>query len=355
MESKIVTIKKPKGMKTTLYFTGLLFILFSFKSFSQNEQKTTGISDNNGSKFITSHGYENCVELTNSVCRVVLDPNFGGRVLVYEIDGKNALYVDPEKNGFIPVPGEWRGLSGMQPSAGRFDIGPEKNKVDTKIFFLGKWNAEITGKFSARMTSQINEKENLQVVRDFQLDPNTSKFRITQTIKNLGNTPRKLCYWSRTFATGGGICIVPLSNPNRFPKRYISYTNSNSMLFVPEPEENIKVMIDYLLILGPVKLPKMVFDTDKGWLGYITKDDMLFTKTYEYNKNYEYGEMAAVPLSIWYKDEIVAELEPIGPWEWIDPQKETSFSETWHLLPYKYPVNKEVNVEDINSKVKALN
>lgn len=341
-------------MKTTFYFTGLLYMLCSFNIFSQNDPKTRGISENQGAKLITSHGYENCIELFNSVCRVVLDPNFGGRVLVYEINGKNVLYVDPEKNGFIPEPGEWRGLSGMQPSAGRFDIGPEKYKVDTKIFWLGKWNAEITGKFSARMTSQISEKENLQVIRDFQLDRNTTKLKVTQTIKNLGNIPRKLCYWSRTFATGGGICIVPLSNPNRFPEGYISYTNSNSMLFVPEPEENIKVMSNYLLILGPVKLPKMVFDTDKGWLGYITKDDLLFVKIYDYNKSYEYGEMAAVPLSIWYKDEIVAELEPIGPWEWIKPNSSSSYSEVWHLMPYQYPQNKEVDIEDINARVKAL-
>jgi len=126
------------------------------------------------------------------------------------------------------------------------------------------------------------------------------------------------------------------------------------MLFVPEPEENIKVMSDYLLILGPVKLPKMVFDTDKGWLGYITKDDMLFIKTYDYNESYEYGEMAAVPLSIWYNEDKMAELEPIGPWEWIDPKGESSFSETWHLLPYNYPVNKDVDVAQINAKVKAL-
>jgi hypothetical protein len=341
-------------MKSSQYLIGLVLILCSNNMFSQIGMTTTKHSQSHGSKFITSHGYENCIELSNSACRVVLDPNFGGRVLVYEIDGKNALYVDPEKNGFIPVPGEWRGLSGMQPSAGRFDIGPERIKVDTKLFWLGKWNAEITGNFSATLTSQINEKENLQVVRDFELDPNTTKFKVTQTIKNLGTTPKKLCYWSRTFATGGGICIVPLSNPNRFPKGYISYSNSNSMLFMPEPEENIKVMNDYLLILGPVKLPKMVFDSDKGWLGYITKDDMLFVKTYEYNKNHEYGEMAAVPLSIWYHQDIVAELEPIGPWEWIAPKGESSFSETWHLLPYDYPENKEVDVVDINDKVKAL-
>jgi len=312
-------------------------------------------SSNTGSKFIATHGYENCIELSNGVCRVVLEPNCGGRVLVYEIDGKNALFIDPGQNGRIPKPEEWNSIPGMQPCAGRFDIGPEKLKPDTRLFFLGKWSAEITGNYSARLTSQIDVKENLQLVRDFQLDPKTSKFKVTQTIKNLGNIPRKLCYWSRTFATGGGICIVPLSNPNRFPKGYLNYGDGNIMYYMPDNEDNIKVKDSCLLVLGPIKSPKLVFDSDKGWMAYITKDNMLFVKTYNYSKLYEYGEMAAVPLSIWYKDNLVAELEPIGPWEWIAPKGESSFSEIWHLLPYKYPENKEVNIENINRMVKALN
>lgn len=325
----------------------LLFSLFSIIYFTVS-------GSSHGSKFITSHGYDNCIELSNGVCRVVLEPNCGGRVLVYEIDGKNALYVDPEQNGFIPEPDTWDSIPSLHPCAGRFDIGPEKIKPDTKLFWLGKWRAEITGKFSARLTSQVDEKEKLQLVRDFQLDPKTSKFKVTQTIKNLGNNPRKLCYWSRTFATGGGICVVPLSKPNRFPGGYLNYADGNVMRFMPGLEDNIKVMDDYLLILGAVKLPKLVFDSDKGWLAYITKDDLLFVKTYDYDESYEYGEMAAVPLSIWYFENKVAELEPMGPWEWIDPKGESSFSETWHLLPYNYPENKEVDVAKINAKVTAL-
>ena len=126
------------------------------------------------------------------------------------------------------------------------------------------------------------------------------------------------------------------------------------MQYAPEAEENIKVSENNMTILGPTKASKFVFDSDKGWMAYITKDDMLFVKTYDYNKSWEYGEMAAVPLSIWYKDETMAELEPIGPWEWVAAKGETSFSEIWHLLPYKYPTNKEVDVENINHKVKAL-
>ncbi len=307
-----------------------------------------------GSRLISTHGYENCIEISNGVCRVVLEPNCGGRVLIYEIEGKNALYIDPKQNGLKFSNNELETAPGIQPCAGRFDIGPEKLNPGTKLFWQGQWSAEITGKFMARMTSQIDKNTGIQLIRDFKLDTKTSKLKITQTIKNLGTQPHKLCYWSRTFATGGGICIVPISNPNRFPKGYIEYGDGSVMRFMPESDGNIKVSNDYLLILGPTKASKFVFDSDKGWMAYITKDDMLFVKTYDYKKSYEYGEMAAVPLSIWYKDDLVAELEPIGPWEWVAPKGETSYSEIWHLLPYQYPKNKEVDVENINDKVNHI-
>jgi len=307
-----------------------------------------------GCRIISTHGYENCIEISNAVCRVVLEPNMGGRVLVYEIDGKNAMYIDPAQNGLKFTNKELETAPGIQPCAGRFDIGPERLKPNTKLFWQGQWSAEITGKFAARMTSQIDTITGIQLIRDFSLDTKSSKLKITQTIKNLGAKPQKLCFWSRTFASGGGICIVPLSSPNRFPKGYIEYTDGNAMRFVPESDKNIVVVDSFLFIKGPTKLAKFIFDSNKGWMGYITTDDMLFVKTYDYKSTGEYGEMAAVPLSIWYKDDKMAELEPIGPWEWIQPNGETSYAEVWHLLPYKYPENKEIDVTGINAKVKAL-
>ena len=308
-----------------------------------------------GSRTISTHGYENCIEISNAVCRVVLEPNCGGRVLVYEIDGKNAMYIDPKQNGIKFSNEELETAAGIQPCAGRFDIGPEKIKPGTKLFWQGQWTAEITGRYTARMSSQIDKNTGIQLIRDFKLDTKSSKLKITQTIINHGALPQKLCFWSRTFATGGGICIVPLSNPNRFPKGYISYGDGSVMQYMPGSEENIQVKEDCFLLLGPAKASKYVFDSDKGWMAYITKDSLLFVKRYDYNKSGEYGEMSASPLSIWYKNETMAELEPIGPWEWIKPEGKSSFSETWDLLPYPYPENKEVDVENINHYVKALN
>lgn len=305
-------------------------------------------------KLISTHGYDNCIELSNAACRVILEPNLGGRVLLYEIEGKNVLYVDPKQNGLKFTNQELESASNIQPCAGRFCVGPEKIFQMPKVFWLGHWDAKIIGNLKARMTSQVDKTTKLQLIRDFELNSKTSELKITQTIKNFGVKPQKLCFWSRTFAAGGGICIVPISNPNRFPNGYIEYGDGDVMQFAPESDKNIKIVDNHLLILGLKKASKFVFDSDKGWMGYITKDNLLFVKTYLYKKNYEYGEMTTAPLSIFYKTDILAELEPIGPWEWIKPNGKSSFSETWHLLPSKYPENKEVDITDMESIVNNL-
>jgi hypothetical protein len=73
-----------------------------------------------GTAIITQYGYNNCIELKNSDVRVVLEPNMGGRVLVYELNGKNVLYRDTLQNGVIYE----HGVEIRNPSGGRFDIGP---------------------------------------------------------------------------------------------------------------------------------------------------------------------------------------------------------------------------------------
>ena len=54
-----------------------------------------------GTAIITQYGFNNCIELKNNEVRVVLEPNIGGRVLVYELNGKNVLYRDSTQDGAV--------------------------------------------------------------------------------------------------------------------------------------------------------------------------------------------------------------------------------------------------------------
>jgi hypothetical protein len=100
---------------------------------------------------------------------------------------------------------------------------------------------------------------------------------------------------------------------------------------------HIKVRDGFLEISGPPPQPEFGIDSYAGWLGYITRDNLLFVKRFPVYPERIYGEMAGLTISIWYFKEKICELEPIGPWETIEPGGSVSFTEEWWLFPYDYP------------------
>ena len=129
-----------------------------------------------GARLVTENGYTGCIELSNGEARIVLEPNLGGRVLHYQLAGKEALYVDPAQDGAIYDPAKTMG----DPPGGRMDIGPETTMARHPTLFLGKWTGEITGERSARLTSQRDPGLDIVLVRDFQLAAQGAHVTVTQ-------------------------------------------------------------------------------------------------------------------------------------------------------------------------------
>jgi hypothetical protein len=288
----------------------------------------SGILVSAQSKFITENAFQNCIELSNASVRVVLEPNVGGRVLKYEINGNNILYVDSLQNGLS------FSLEKLahRISAGRFDIGPYRITPEHYILWQGEWDAVITGSHSARFISQVDTATGVQLIRDFILDSLTSKFSCTQTIRNISSENKRYCFWSRTFVRGGGKTIVPLNPHSRFPMQYIAYGNNKDLLFKPEVESNLLITENQFVLSETAKYNKYEMDGEQGWMAYISTDSLLFFKQYKVFPDSVYGEMTGCTASVWfYKDEIV-EIEPIGPWQWVSPGEEVSFTEHWYLF-----------------------
>ncbi|MCA9179678.1 MAG: hypothetical protein KDB14_34720 [Planctomycetales bacterium] len=290
-----------------------------------------------GARRVEFRGEANCIQLENRSTRVVLG-HAGGRVLEYSRDGVNALYL-PE------------GEQGM--NAGRFDIGPEQTIPAHPQLWSGVWKSEITGNRAARLTSVKDESTGVQLVRDFQLAADSSRLECRQTIHNVSNETVEYCHWSRTFAAGGGIVVIPTTTPSRFPHRYVMYTPAPVINFKPE-DDKILVRDDHLQIVGAPAFPKLGFDSQAGWFAYLMKNDLMFVKQFPTYPDRVYNEVAGLTLSIWYPDRPMCELEPIGPRERIEPGKSAAFTETWSLLPHKFPANGVADYGKVRAAVQAL-
>jgi CubicO group peptidase (beta-lactamase class C family) len=288
-------------------------------------------------KFFEYHGYKQAVELKRGNVRAVLCPEVGGRPLEFSIDGKNSLRLDEQE-------GQPR-AAGRPPtvSAGRFDIGPEMTTPAHPKLFAGPWTAEITSEYSVRLVSQKDDNTGVQLIRDFELKAATSGRGVLdckQTIVNVSREVKEYCHWGRSFAIGGGICLIPLEGKSRFPSKYALYEDGG-LINVKATDDNIRERDGFLEILGPPRKPKLGFDSYAGWLAYVMPGDLLFVKRFATYPDRVYNEAAGLTISVWYPQGNRVELEPIGPRERLEPGQAASFTEEWHLQPFAFPASGE--------------
>jgi hypothetical protein len=256
----------------------------------------------------------------------------GGRPLEFSIGGKNVLWLDdaegqPQTGRQAPV------------SAGRFDIGPEMTTPPRPKLFAGPWTAEITGEHSARLISERDENTGVQLVRDFELrgDEKAAHLSCQQTIINVSNETKEYCHWGRSFAVGGGICVIPLEGKSRFPSKFAIYEDNG--INVKAKDDNIRERDGYLEVLGPTRKPKLGFDSYAGWLAYLMPGDMVFVKRFATYPDRVYNEAAGLTISVWYPPGERVELEPIGPRERLEPGQAASFTEEWYAWPHPFPAS----------------
>ena len=282
-------------------------------------------------------GYAEAVHLKNKHINVVLCPEVGGRVLEYALDGENALYLsDAEKN--------WKPGDRPESSAGRFDIGPELVIPPRPVLWNNAWTVEIVADRHARLTSPDDASTGVRLVRDYVLDGDTSQLSCTQTIHNISDKPVEWCHWSRTFAVGRGICLIPLTAPSRFPKSYVMYEEGTIVNMSPD-DPNIRVREGFLEIFGTPRKPKLGMDSYAGVIAYLAPNDLLFVKRFKTYPDRVYNEAVGLTISVWYPDREMIELEPIGPRERLQPGEHAGFTEEWFLSEMAFPQSREVDLE----------
>ena len=303
------------------------------------------------------HGYAGCIELANDVVRAVLGPHCGGRVLAYERRGENALALDPAQAGWVHRPGAPGSDPAIDPAVdpwgGRFDVGPEKVLPAHPTLWLGAWTATVEDD-RVRLESAPDAATGLRLTRTFRLDPRSSHLRCTQTITNVSGEARRCFHWGRSLSPGGGIAVVPLTPPSRFPHGWVQYDTHEPLLrFAPE-DPGVRAAHGCLVIAPPLAHPKLGFDSEAGWLAYLLRPGLLFAKRWHTFPGRDHGDIGAFTLSLWMWRDRLCELEPIGPTERLAPGASASFTEDWWLLDHPFPGSPEaLDVRGVVERVES--
>lgn len=321
-------------------FTILLIYIFCF---------IAGYADFPGAQVIEYFGYDDAIELSNETCTAILTPAVGGKIMSYQLNGKEALEIIPEEAGFHydPSSGE-RIFSG----AGRFDFGLERRVSQRTEIWVGAWKGEITGPRQATLTSIRHQGTGIQIKRTFTLAATGAHLTCIQTLINIGSNTKRHNHWSRTFGRGFGIVVIPISEWSRYENHYVMFEPENRINLVPE-NEGIYIQDDCLIVSQAPEHPKLGMDSMGGWFSYLTPNDLLFVKKYPVFPEKNYAERVPMTISIWYVENFrgdfsTAELEPIGPLETIAPGERASFTEEWYLVEYGFPEDKsQLDVQGI--------
>ena len=189
----------------------------------------------------------------------------------------------------------------------------------------------------------------MRLIRDFTLAGDSTHLACTQTIQNVSGETKEWCHWSRTFALGNGICVIPLTPPSRFPNSYVMYEGGGITIAPEDP--HIRQRDGFLEIIDVPKEPKLGMDSNAGWFAYLMDNDVMFVKRYRTFPDRVYNEVAGLTISIWYPEDRRVELEPIGPRERLRPGASAAFTEHWWLVPFEFPTDRQVDLEKLERAV----
>jgi hypothetical protein len=295
------------------------------------------------------HGYRDCIQLENGHARVVLGHHCGGRVLEYALaGGANVLALDPTQAGWTWDGGEQY----IDPWGGRLDIGPEKVVAAHPALWVGAWTASVGDDGTARLVSEVDPATGVQLTREFALAQDSTRLTCTQTIENLGAETHELCHWSRTLVTGGGIAIVPLTEPSRFPHGYVQYDTTEPTINYEPTDPHVVVSDGYAQVIDTPLHPKLGMDSRAGWMAYLLRSDVLFVKRFPVYPDRVYNEIAGLTVSLWCYEDLLCEVEPMGPMQRLAPGDAASFTEDWWLLSYGFPARRDgLDLKDLAARV----
>ena len=163
---------------STYFILFLVLVFLSANVYAKYEQANAN--------FIDYAGYSNCIKLENKNTRVVLGPDCGGRVLEYSWKNKNIIYLDPRHDGWMYHADKPK----IDPSGGRFDIGPENIIPKHPKLWLGKWRSEIIDSYSARLISHKDNSTGAQLIREFQLEKSSNILKDIYITSSLADKPQ---------------------------------------------------------------------------------------------------------------------------------------------------------------------
>ena len=270
-------------------------------------------------------GWDNCVRLSNELVDMIITTEVGPRIIRYGFIGdENEFCEFPEQIG-KKGGDDWRIYGGH-----RLWHAPEQMP---RTYYPDNYpvNIELTDGV-LRLIQPVESTTGIQKEMDIFLHEDSSRVLVTHRLRNRSVSDAELAVWALTVLDAGGTAIIPLP-PRQTHSENLSPVNSFALwAYTDFSDPRWSLGSRYLLLkhdrecTGPQKIGVSV---PAGWAAF-ARNNHLFLKQFFYSPSSIYPDMGS-SVEVFTND-VMTELETLGPITRIAPGKQVEHVETWDLV-----------------------
>jgi hypothetical protein len=312
------------------------------------------------------------LKMTNGIITVVAVPDIGGRVMVYDLNGRSLLYTNPKEYGQVYEVAQkeqdrkWHNWGGYKVwPAPQKDWGGPPDPLGSALD-SGQWTGEILSAEGSKVAIRLTSPEDktvtgLQMSRTLTLFRGSSRVQVEQTFKNVSDKPVRWSVWDVTQVPGAlsegetfteeARIYFPLNPQSRHPQGYeVQAGEKESKQWLKGVAPGI-MGVQYLGETG-----KIGADSLGGWIAYADqRHKVVYVKTFqvETGEQVEYPDNGSTVEVYTSGDLPYMEVEVLSPIRELQPGESYTFTENWYAATCPGPILAVNEVGLVNTPLTA--
>lgn len=274
---------------------------------------------------IDYHGWPNSWRLSNETIELIITGDVGPRIIHFGFIGGENEFVTVNETLGQTGGDEWRAYGGH-----RFWHAPE-HPVRTYYPDNGPIAFEDHGEF-VRLVQETEATTGIQKEIDIQMHPQEARVHLTHRLINHNLWPVELAPWALSVMATGGTGIMPLP-PRKTHQESLLPANTLSMWAytnMADPRWTWGQRVIMLRQDPTNEVPQKIgISSQDGWAAY-ARGGHLFVKLFDPVAGAQYPDFNSTVE--FFTNEMILEVETLGPLVNLAPGSAVTHRETWCLL-----------------------
>ncbi len=282
---------------------------------------------------IAHRGLEGAVEISAGPTRLVVVPQWAGRISVLDFGQGNVLWQDPSIDGkVLPAADAWGPWDGnatdlMSADGRRQWIGLWLHPYPKVVphYQRGERSPQLSG---VEVSSAVNAETGLSISKRYELSADGRTLRYSVTVSAQKPASGGWTVWERALVPATTYAVAPLdkSHPGPGPEGYAVHEGATV-----RPADRLSVHDGFLVVRGGTGAGVGVAARLRnGWIACVYGRHVLLI-SYPLDPAGKYPHMGGANAFFWLAPENL-EIEPMSPQVSIGPEAPYTFAQVWRWL-----------------------